>query len=132
MTRRAVQGMCGLFVLVGLSFIPLLGIQDDEALFGFAAVPPRAGVYSPHLGSVELPLMVMSYVGALKAWLYYPVFAIFGTNVWAVRVPMVLAGAASIWLFYLLLRRVADERAAIIGCGLLAADVSYLLTICFD
>ena len=31
-----------------------------------------------------------------------------------------------------LLRRVAGERAAVFGCGLLAADSLYLLTICFD
>ena len=43
------------------------------------------------------------------------------------RVPMLLAGAASVWLFYLLLRRIAGERAALIGCGLLAADSLYLL-----
>ena len=48
------------------------------------------------------------------------------------RAPMLLAGAASVWLFYLLLRRIAGERAAVVGCGLLAADSLYLLTTCFD
>jgi 4-amino-4-deoxy-L-arabinose transferase-like glycosyltransferase len=45
---------------------------------------------------------------------------------------MVLAGAASIWLFYLLLRRTVGERAAVVGCCLLAADTMYLLTSVFD
>ena len=132
MTRPAALGMCGVFFLAGLTLIPLLGIQNDEALFAYAIFPPRAGVYMPHIGSVEAPLMVMSYVGALKSWLYRPIFDVFGTSVWAVRVPMLLAGAAGIWLFFLFLGRVAGERAAVIGCGLLAADASYLLTICFD
>jgi len=45
---------------------------------------------------------------------------------------MLVAGAASIWLFYRLLRRIAGERAAVIGSTLLAADSLYLLTTCFD
>jgi len=45
---------------------------------------------------------------------------------------MILAGAASVWMFYLLLRRVAGERAGMVGCILLAADSLYLLTVCFD
>ena len=132
MTRPAVLGMCSVFFLAGLTLIPLLGIQNDEALFAYAIFPPRAGVYMPHIGPVEAPLMVMSYVGALKSWLYRPIFDVSGTSVWAVRVPMLLAGAASIWLFFLFLRRAAGDRAAVIGGGLLAADASYLLTICFD
>ena len=76
--------------------------------------------------------MLMSYLGTLKSWIYRPIFQLFGTGVSAMRVPMLLAGAASVWLFYLLLRRIAGERAAVIGCGLLAADSLYLLTICFD
>src|ERR1017187_10971147 len=45
---------------------------------------------------------------------------------------MLVAGAVSIWLFYLLLKRMAGERAAVIGCTLLATDSLYLLTTCFD
>jgi 4-amino-4-deoxy-L-arabinose transferase-like glycosyltransferase len=76
--------------------------------------------------------MLMSYLGTLKSWLYRPIFQWFGVGVSVVRLPMLLAGAASVWLFYRLLRRVAGERAALLGCGLLAADSLYLLTTCFD
>ena len=78
--------------------------------------------------------MMMSYLGALKAWLYRPIFSLFGIGVWSLREPPLVAGALSVWLFYLLfLRRVAGPRAAaLIGCSLLAADSIYLLTVCFD
>ena len=76
--------------------------------------------------------MLLNYLGTLKAWLYRPMIRAFGTDVWATRVPMLLAGAASIWLFYRFLSRVAGERAAIIGTGLLAVDSVYLLSVCFD
>jgi hypothetical protein len=48
------------------------------------------------------------------------------------RLPAVLAGAASIWLFYRFLRATVGARAAVIGCAILAADSQYLLTTVFD
>jgi 4-amino-4-deoxy-L-arabinose transferase-like glycosyltransferase len=122
---------CILFFLSGQPFLSRLGIQDDESIFGYAFLEPRAA-FLLHMGRSRLPLMLMSYLGTLKAWLYRPIFSLFGFNVWSLREPALLAGAASIWLFFLFLRRVAGDRAALIGCGLLAADSMYLLTVCFD
>ncbi|HKA01039.1 MAG TPA: hypothetical protein VKE70_31215 [Candidatus Solibacter sp.] len=45
---------------------------------------------------------------------------------------MLLAGAVSVWFFFLFLCRAAGYRAALIGAGLLATDTLYLLTVCFD
>ncbi|HWB86128.1 MAG TPA: glycosyltransferase family 39 protein [Bryobacteraceae bacterium] len=76
--------------------------------------------------------MMMSYLGTLKSWLYRPILRIFGPTVFAVRLPVVLAGAFTVWLFYLLLRRISGERAALVGAALLATDSMFLLTTCFD
>jgi 4-amino-4-deoxy-L-arabinose transferase-like glycosyltransferase len=76
--------------------------------------------------------MLMSYVGALKAWIYGPLLRNLGSNLYTLRLPVVLAGAASLWLFFLLLRRIAGDRAALIGCAILATDALYLLTATFD
>jgi 4-amino-4-deoxy-L-arabinose transferase-like glycosyltransferase len=76
--------------------------------------------------------MLMSYLGTVKTWIYAPILRIFGTSVWAIREPALLAGAASIYLLYVLLRRTNGERAAVLGAWLLAADSIYLLTTCFD
>jgi 4-amino-4-deoxy-L-arabinose transferase-like glycosyltransferase len=133
--RRLPAGLviaaCTFFFLAGQAFIPTLGIQNDEALFGTAILPPHAA-FSLALGQHHLPLMLMNYLGALKAWVYRPIFLWFGPGVWSLREPALAAGAASIWMFYLLLRRMAGVRAALIGCGLLAVDSVYLLTSCFD
>jgi len=123
---------CIFFFVAGQAFLPHLGIQNDEALFAAVLFQPRAAAFVLHIGHSQVPLMLMSYLGALKAWIYSPIFRIFGTGVSAVRDPVLLAGAASVWLFYMLLRRMAGERAAIIGCSLLAVDSLYLLTTCFD
>jgi hypothetical protein len=76
--------------------------------------------------------MLMSYIGALKAWIYGPILRNLGSNLWTLRIPVLLAGTASVWLFFVLLRRISGHRAALIGCALLACDALYLLTTTFD
>ena len=115
-----------------MAFLPTLGIENDEALFPGAFLKPYGEAYTIRIGHSRIPLMVMSYIGTLKAWLYRPLINIFGTGLAVLRLPMLLAGAASIWLFFRLIHRIAGLRAAIIGCTLLAADATYLLTVCFD
>jgi Dolichyl-phosphate-mannose-protein mannosyltransferase len=123
---------CLLFLVTGSAFVSRLGIQNDEALFVNGIYKPYFVAYTFRLGRSHLPLMLMSYLGTPKSWIYRPIFALFGAGVSALRVPMLLAGVAGVWLFYLFLRRAAGVRAALVGCGLLAADSLYLLTICFD
>jgi hypothetical protein len=122
---------CLLFFASGFVFLPHLGLQNDEVLFASPLFPPKAS-YVVKIGHSRLPIMIMSYLGTLKTAIYRPIFRLFGTGVIAVRLPMLLAGTASVWLFFVLLRRATGYRAAIIGCGLLAADTLYLLTVCFD
>jgi 4-amino-4-deoxy-L-arabinose transferase-like glycosyltransferase len=123
---------CLLFFIAGVLFLPHLGLQNDEAIIGDALFQPIAVAYSVKIGHSHFALMLMSYLGTLKAWMYRPLFQVFDVTSWAIRLPMVTAGAASIWLFYLFLCRVADRRAAVIGCALLATDSLYLLTTVFD
>jgi 4-amino-4-deoxy-L-arabinose transferase-like glycosyltransferase len=123
---------CLLFFVTGSAFVSHLGLQNDESLFASGIFKPYAVAYKYPWGRAGLPVMLMSYLGALKSWIYRPIFQWFGVGVSAMRIPMLLAGAASVWLFYLLLRRVAGQRAALLGCCLLATDSLYLLTTCFD
>lgn len=123
---------CLLFFLSGLIFIPHLGLQNDEAIIGDSLFEPKAVAYLIRIGHSRFPLMLMSYLGTLKSWIYRPLFHLLGTGIWVIRVPALLAGAASIWLFYRLLSRVAGQRAGILGCTLLAVDSLYLLTVTFD
>jgi hypothetical protein len=122
---------CLFFFTAGRALLPHLGVQNDEALFAAPLFDPRSG-YVIKFGHTHLPIMLMSYLGTLKSWIYVPLFHWFGTGISAMRDPVLLAGVASVWLFYLLLLRVAGRRAAVVGCGLLAADSLYLITVCFD
>lgn len=122
---------CAFFGAAGLVFVPLLGLENDEALFG-GALYHAAPWFAPRIAGVQVPLMLMSYVGALKSLLYASVFRLWEPGLYSIRAPMVVAGAATVWLFFLWLRRIAGGRVAAIGAALLATDSLYLLTTVYD
>jgi hypothetical protein len=123
---------CLAFLLMGCAFIPQLGIENDEALFASGIFKPYSVSFVMKLTHARIPLMLMSYLGALKSLLFRFVFQWFGVSIVTTRLPALLAGAASIWLFFLLLDRVAGRRAALFGSVLLASDSLYLLTSVYD
>lgn len=125
--------LCAFFVLAGLVFLPYPGAQYDELLFLNGIVRPEVAeswIRLPWLG--RLPTMQMQYLGTLKALVYAPVFRAWGFSEWTLRLPVLLVGAASVWLFFLLMRRVAGAWAALAATALLATDACYLLTSVFD
>ncbi|MGA2328279.1 MAG: hypothetical protein ABSH05_18525 [Bryobacteraceae bacterium] len=124
--------LCLLFFLQGLVFIPYAGIQNDEALFAAGIYKP---VFAEHMADIfgrPVPTMVMSYIGALKMWIYAAIFQVWPPSPYSVRVPVLAIGALTVWLFFLLLRDTAGMRAALAGCALLAFDTMFLLTTTFD
>jgi hypothetical protein len=123
---------CVTFFLCGLTFIPYLGVQNDEALFAAPLYSPKLGFSSIIVSHLQIPLMQMSYLGCLKAWIYKPIFSLWAPSVFSLRVPVLVIGTATIWLSWLLLRLTLGDRAAIIGTILLATDSIFLLTTCFD
>lgn len=123
---------CLLFVACGCLLLPYAGLQNDEALFGAGIYEARHTADFLTIGRREIPLMLMGYLGTLKAWLYAPLFKIWAPSALSVRLPVLLAGAATVWLFYRLLERLAGKRAALVGCALLSTDATFLLTTCFD
>ncbi len=128
-----------LFILLSLSLIPYAGIQEDEALFSIPFFQPTAREFRVRVFHHTIPIMVMTYVGTLKTWIYWPLIRWFGSSVWSVRVPVALTGALTVFIFYYLIRRIqlTQDRpgalfAASAGALLLATDPVFLLTNTFD
>jgi hypothetical protein len=131
---------CCLTILAGCAFIPYAGIQMDEALFAgpyYQSVPRE---FRLRLFHHDIPLMVMTYIGTLKTLLFWPLIAIFRSGfqahpllaAWVLRLPTVLAGALTVWIFFYLAERSAGRRAAIVATLLLGSDPTFLLTNTFD
>ncbi|HET8548181.1 MAG TPA: glycosyltransferase family 39 protein [Bryobacteraceae bacterium] len=130
-TAAVAAALCALFLLLGCLLVPTLGVQHDEALFAMAVWTPQY-VEPCAVGSFEFPAMLMPYVGADKGYLYRPIFSVFGPNVLSLRLPVVLIGAATIAMFFALLRRFVPEWAAVAGAALLATDPMFVVTTTFD
>jgi hypothetical protein len=125
--------LCGLFFSLGLLFVPLAGVHYDETLFTQAIYRPQ------HVEAVmkyaligRVPVMLMTYLGTLKALLYKPVFALLGNGAYTLRVPVLAAGTVALWLFFLALRRRAGAGAAVLATALLATDAMFLMTSVYD
>ncbi len=131
-TRVTAFCASALFLTLGAALIPFAGVQNDEALFGNPLYLFNAKELSINVFHRHIPLMVMSYVGTLKTWIYAAIFHFLSVNVWTVRLPMVLTGALTIFIFYRFTLRAAGPAAALIAAFLLATDPSFLMTDTFD
>lgn len=121
-----------LFFLLGVAILPYPGLQNDECLFIQPLYGGTAPNFSfPFLGQ-DRPIMLMTYLGTTKTMVYRPLFRRWRPSVWSIRLPGLITGAATIWMFCLLLYRLGGSFAAIAGSFLLATDPSYVLTTVFD
>ncbi|MDE3194976.1 MAG: glycosyltransferase family 39 protein, partial [Acidobacteriota bacterium] len=119
------------FCLTGLALIPYPGLQNDELFFA-GPIYADLAFYKLHAGAAAIPLMVISYTGALKTWLYMAIFQVFAPNEWSIRIPVLLLGMATIWLTWVWVRRIAGLRAAHLAAILLSTDTIFLMTGTFD
>jgi len=122
-----------LFISLSVGFIPYAGIQEDEALFSVPFFERPAREFRVRLLHHDIPLMVMTYVGALKTWIFCPLVHWFGPSAWTVRLPVVLIGGVTVFLFYRLMIALGVGRGfAAAGALLLATDPVFILTNTFD
>jgi hypothetical protein len=126
-TWFALAALALAFMAAALLFVPRLGIEADEAMVGNGIYQRAAPLYSWHFGDNEVPVMLLSYLGALKTWLVHPWLDLWAPGRTSLRFPMIVAGAVTLWLFFLLVDRLEGRRAAWIGTLLLATDTSFLL-----
>jgi len=126
-TQRGLIAVAVAFVAAGMLFVPRLGVEADEAMVANGIYAHGSPWYSWKLGNAEVPVMLISYLGALKTWFYKGVFLFAAPRPIVLRLPMLLFAATSLWLFFELLDRTIGRRAAWIGTLLLATDTSYLL-----
>ena len=113
------------FVLVASHRIDLPGLYMDEVDFVNAARggPDDTMIYT-RLGS--LPLFIMPYLGALKAWIYAPVFWLFGVSPLTIRLPAILLAAMTLLVLFQLMRAKLGPVWAIIAIWLMAVDPANL------
>lgn len=120
------------FVVAGVILIPYAGFQHDEVVFAQPIYQRGLAFYSRHLGQRWIPMMINSYAGALKTWIWWPIFKIWHPSTYSLRVPAMLIAALAMVMFWPIMVRAGGRRAAAIVTVLLATDSMYLMTSVFD
>src|SRR5213080_4824423 len=94
----AITATC-IFIFLAAYRIELPGLYYDELAFVNAAqgAPDNTFIYM-RLGPV--PLRVFPFIGALKAWIYTPIFRLFGVSALTIRLPVILIAAVTLLIFY--------------------------------
>lgn len=110
-------------ILLSWDLVQDPGIHFDETLFVNAATLRIPGIFIAH-SSFGVPTMVFAYIGALKSWLYDPIFAIFGTRPATIRMPVVLIASAGLLLLYLGVRDLVNRPVALLALFVLCFDNS--------
>jgi Dolichyl-phosphate-mannose-protein mannosyltransferase len=115
-------GLLSLYLALATYKIHLPGLYGDEMLF----VGPAAGE-RPYLKCFGLPLLIFPYIGALKSWIYTPVFALFGVSPVSIRLPAILISCGTLALGYSLVRRILTPGWAVAFTGACAVHPGFVL-----
>jgi hypothetical protein len=113
------------YLALALPRLSYPGLQHDELLFANAALGgiDHTFVWVKAGGVI---VYLLSYVGALKAWLYAPIFRLFGVSVWTIRFPAVALSAFGLGLTFFLGRRGLGAKAAALAVLLLVSNATFL------
>ncbi|MFQ5452434.1 MAG: glycosyltransferase family 39 protein, partial [Candidatus Paceibacterota bacterium] len=101
------------------------GVQFDEVLHVNAALGGLDGSFI-YKSIFDVPVLLMPYIGALKAYITAPVFAIFGVSVFTVRLPMILLAALSLLFLFWANKKYFSIGIATIALWLLAIDPNFI------
>lgn len=120
--------LSALFFAQGYLYIRQVGVQEDEVLFVSAVVEPveMAGRFG------VVPTMILNYGGTLKALAYSELFRWFPADVRSIRLPVLLLGTATVFLFFLFFRMTMGNAVALIATALLAVDPIFVITTVLD
>ena len=109
------------FVCLASYRVELPGLYFDEMIFVDAA-QGNLDTARIHMRLGPVPVLIMPYIGALKAWLYVPIFYLLGVSPWTVRLPAILVAAATLLIFFQAMRLTLGATWAAIVAWLLALD----------
>lgn len=117
----------GIFVVLATVALDKPGYYYDEVIFVPSALRVLGqcdvdAAVTMQVGECFPLMQTLGYVGAVKAWVHAPIFAVFGVNVWTVRLPSILLTAVTILFLGMFVRRELGTAWAALLLALLATD----------
>jgi hypothetical protein len=133
--KLALVLISSIYLFLSCRFLPLPGLQYDEVLFANASLGNLDNTFIAYewkFRHISIPVMVMPYIGAVKALMYTPILKLFPPSPITVRLPMIIVGWITLMISYALLVRLFDRGTALLILTLLATDPSYIFHIRLD
>jgi hypothetical protein len=113
------------FALMAGRQIAIPGLYYDEVLFVNAATGGVSDSFiAKRIGGV--PVMLMPYIGALKAYLYFPIFKIFGVSAATIRFPAIVISLISLFMAYFVARMTFNEFQSAMLVLMMAVDPVFI------
>lgn len=118
--------LVGFYVLISLNNIQFPGVHYDEIFYGNAAlgvIDPSTFIESHFHG---IPILIIPYIGALKSYIFFPIFKIFGVSPLTIRFPVIFIVAISLLLLYRTLKVQFNSKIALTSILLISIDPSFI------
>jgi len=114
-----------IYFLISVIKIEHPGVNNDQLMFVNAATfnSDNFFLWKSFNG---LPIMVFPYIGALKSYIYMPIFYLFGVNILSIRLPHIIIISISLFILYKTLRGFFDKKTALICVLFLSLDPSLI------
>ena len=90
------------------------GLNMDETNFVDAALGGYAHQVLVYKRVLGFPVLILSYIGTVKATLFAPIFAVGGVSVSTIRIPAIAISTATLVLTYFMAREVIGRWSAIV------------------
>ncbi len=115
------------FVYTASYEIKYPGLYYDETLFVNGALGGLDNSFI-HKRIFGIPVMLMSYIGAVKAWLFYPIFHFLGVSPETIRIPVIIISTITLILSFYLGEIIFNKWIASLIVIILATDPSFIYT----
>ena len=101
------------FFYIATRHLRFPGLYYDECIFVNAAL---GGINDGFVDFriLNIPVMIMPYIGALKSYLYFPVFKAFVVSPESIRLPILLLSTGTLAFSFLLARRLFGAGLALL------------------
>ncbi len=107
------------------------GLYYDETLFVNGALGGLDNTFI-HKRIFGIPVMLMPYIGAVKAYLFYPIFYFLGVSPETIRIPVIIISTLTLILSFYLAEVIFNKWFASLVAIILATDPSFIYTTRLD
>ncbi|MDD5147068.1 MAG: glycosyltransferase family 39 protein [Candidatus Daviesbacteria bacterium] len=115
-----------IYFLISIIKIEHPGVNNDQLMFVNTATlhPDNQFLWKSWHG---IPTMIFPYIGALKSYLYMPIFYFFGVNIWSIRLPQIILISISWFMLYQTVMLGFNKKLAVLTILLLSLDPSIII-----